>query len=140
MSEAGPAGPAKSDRPGAPGARIWIINADHWPRAYLRAELIERGYDATGFATLRDAAQRLSSPGSAPPALLVLDVHEQAADEASRTALVRHGVPVLIVAPNSYHADDDSAPLVEVLRRPVAIGDIADAIDRRGLPHGPQLR
>ena len=136
-TEAGPGGP---DQRAAPGPRIWIVNADHWPRAYLRAELIERGYHATGFETLRQAAVRLTSPGSARPALLVLDLHEQGSDEAGRALFVRHGVPLLIVAPARYQDDEDSAPLVEILRRPVAIGDIADAVDRRGLPRAAQLR
>ena len=33
---------------------IWIIDAEQWPRALLRAELIERGYDAVGYVTVRD--------------------------------------------------------------------------------------
>src|SRR5215471_17474158 len=27
---------------------VWIIDAEQWPRALLRAELIERGFDAVG--------------------------------------------------------------------------------------------
>jgi len=137
VSGAGP------DRDAAPGAPIWVVDADHWPRAYLRAELIERGYDATGFATLRDAALRLTMSRSRRPALLIIDMdmldpHEHAADQEGRALFIRAGVPLLIVAPAHYHRDEDAAPLVEVLRRPVAIGDVADAVDRRGLPRGPE--
>jgi hypothetical protein len=33
---------------------VWIIDPDQWPRAMLRAELIERGVDAVGLPeTLR---------------------------------------------------------------------------------------
>ena len=32
---------------------VWIIDVDQWPRAMLRAELIERGYDAVGYVTVR---------------------------------------------------------------------------------------
>jgi hypothetical protein len=142
------AGPDRGAPP--PGASIWIVNADHWPRAYLRAELIERGYDATGFETLRDAALRLALSRSHAPALLIidmdmdmdmLDLHDLAADRESRTLFIRCGVPLLVIAPAAgRREDEDSAPLVEVLRRPVAIGDVADAVDRRGFPHGAQLR
>src|SRR5689334_9573424 len=37
---------------------VWIVDAEHWPRAYLRAELIERGYDAVGFVGVREALAR----------------------------------------------------------------------------------
>ena len=49
---------------------IWIVSADHWPRALVRAELIERGYDATGFATLEDAVTGLMLTRARRPALL----------------------------------------------------------------------
>ena len=49
---------------------IWIVGADHWPRALLRAELIERGYDATGFPTLEDAVTRLMLTRARRPARL----------------------------------------------------------------------
>ena len=39
---------------------LWVIDSEQWPRAYLRAELIERGYDAYGFMTVSDALDSLS--------------------------------------------------------------------------------
>jgi hypothetical protein len=41
---------------------VWIVASDHW-RAYLCAELIERGYDAVGFVTLQDVL----CPGAEAP-------------------------------------------------------------------------
>lgn len=110
---------------------IWIVNAEHWPRASLRAELIERGYDATGFVTLEDAVRRLRLTRSRRPALLVLDRHDQAADERTSELLLRAGVPVLAVADLAHPSGAPAAPIVEVLHRPLTIGDIADAVDRR---------
>ena len=52
--------------------KVWIVSADQWPRAYLRAELIERGYDAVGFVTMKDALIRLMLARSRRPALLVV--------------------------------------------------------------------
>ena len=42
---------------------VWIVDADHWPRAELRALLIERGYDAIGFESLVDAVLRAAAAG-----------------------------------------------------------------------------
>ena len=109
---------------------IWIVNADHWPRAYLRAELIERGYDAIGFETLPDALVRLALGRGAPPALLVLDLHGQVLGDADRRVLSRRGVPVLAVADAAQAADEGPAPLAGTLHRPLTIGAIADAVDR----------
>jgi len=116
---------------GPGGPRVWIVNADHWPRAYLRAELIERGYDATGFETVQDAIGRLRRARALRPALLIVDLHDQTFDDDSRAALLRAGVPILVVA-DATHADDGRlGPPVETLRRPLTIGAIADAVDRR---------
>ena len=68
---------------------IWIVGADHWPRALLRAELIERGYDATGFVTLEEAVRRLMLPPARRPALLVLDRRDQVVDERTSALLSR---------------------------------------------------
>jgi hypothetical protein len=111
---------------------IWIVNAAHWPRAFLRAELIERGYDATGFVTLEDAVSRLglTRARAQRPALLVLDRHEQAMEERASELLHQAGVPVLAVADLAHPSSARTGPIVEVLHRPLTIGDIADAVDR----------
>ena len=109
---------------------IWIVGADHWPRALLRAELIERGYDATGFARLEDAVRRLMLPPARRPALLVLDRHDQAVDERTSTLLSRARVPILVVADIAHPDGAPLGPVVEILHRPVTMGSIADAVDR----------
>ena len=109
---------------------IWIIGADHWPRALLRAELIERGYDATGFVTLEDAARRLMLPPARRPALLVLDRRDQVVDEQTSALLSRARVPILVVADIAHPAGEPLVPVVEILHRPVTMGSIADAVDR----------
>ena len=109
---------------------IWIVGADHWPRALLRAELIERGYDATGFVTLEEAIHRLMLPPARRPELLVLDRRDQVVDERMSALLSRAGVPILVVADIAHPGGDALAPVVEILRRPVTMGSIADAVDR----------
>ena len=112
------------------GPRVWVVSADQWPRACLRAELIERGYDATGFVTITDALVGIMLARSLRPALLVFDRHRQAIDEKSRALLLREGVPVLAVVDAGRTDGEPAGPVVETLRRPLTIGAIADAVDR----------
>src|SRR5262245_4186694 len=109
---------------------IWIVNVEHWPRALLRAELIERGYDATGFVKLEDAIARLMLPHAHRPALLVLDPREQVVDEARAALLARAGIPVMAVADLAHAGAASLGFAAEILRRPLTIGAIADAVDR----------
>jgi len=109
------------------GPPIWIVNADHWPRASRRAELIERGYDAIGFETLTEALATLLLPRARRPALLVLDLHGQVVTDASRALLLRERIPVLAVVDAA--APDDAPPGLPAgtLHRPLTIGAIAAA-------------
>jgi len=45
---------------------LWVIDSEQ-PRALLRAELIERGYDPYGFITISDALDSLSRASSSKP-------------------------------------------------------------------------
>jgi DNA-binding NtrC family response regulator len=115
---------------------VWIIDSDQWPRASLRAELIERGYDATGFVTIRDALVRLIVDRGRRPALIVCDLHEQGLDEKLATALFREGVPVVAIA-GVPEADDEAVralPWRAFLRRPVTIGAVAETVRRLAPP------
>jgi hypothetical protein len=110
--------------------RVWIISSDHWPRACLRAELIERGYDATGFVALKDAVDRLMAVPSRRPALLVIDLRGQIVDDILRNLLSRQGIPVLAINNAAYVGGDDYGRVAAVLRRPITLGSIAEAIER----------
>jgi len=116
-----------------PQPRVWIIGSDQWTRAYLRAELIERGYDAVGFVAARDAVVRLMVARAKRPALIVLDLHDQALDEKVAAALFREGVPIVGVA-GAAESDDEklrALPWARLLRRPITIGSIADEVTHR---------
>jgi DNA-binding response OmpR family regulator len=117
--------PSPSEKP-----RIWTVDADHWPRAYLRAELIERGYDATGFETLKDAVIRLLVARSRRPALLVIDLHGQVIDDKLARVLLRERLPVIAVTDATSSEIAPGGAVVELLRRPLTIGAVADAVDR----------
>ncbi len=111
----------------APGTMkiIWIIDHEQWPRALLRAELIERGYDAVGYVTVEDAAQTI---GSRFPDVVVVELRGIHRDDVAH--LFHIGVPVIAVASLPEPQWLDEFPWKTVLRRPVAIGDIADVVSR----------
>jgi len=107
-----------------------VIGAERGPRAALRADLIERGHDAIGFETLRDAVRAGRLPGARPPALVVIDLHDQRVDDLSLDALFATGAPVIAVA-GAIEAGDvrlRARPWARCLRRPLTLGAIADAV------------
>ena len=110
---------------------VWVIGSDHWPRSYLRAELIERGLDAIGFVTPREALVRLETRAP-PPALAVVDLHEQAATERGLAPLLSAGFPVIALGGAAEWADPARRgyPWTRFLRRPITIGAVADAVER----------
>jgi len=119
-----------------PPDRIWIIGSDWWPRAYLRAELIERGHDAVGFITIRDAVISLTLGRARQPALIVCDLHGQELDRGLARGLFQSGAPIIAIAGN-VEADDGwirGLPWAAFLRRPITIGSVADMVGRLTLP------
>jgi hypothetical protein len=116
--------------------QIWIVGSEHWPRAFLRAELIERGHDAVGFDTLGDAVTGLATSPSSRPDLIVLDLHElPVADEELVGSLFRYGVPIVAIAGAAEAGDERlrDHPWAGFLRRPITIGAIVESIgDRLG--------
>jgi DNA-binding response OmpR family regulator len=116
---------------------VWIVSAEHWPRALLRAELIERGYDAVGFVRVADL---LRAWRARRPALVVVDLAGQHGLDVAFRVWERAGVPVLGIA-GAAEASWDSVrgfAWAALLRRPQTIGGIADSVDRvaRAQPEG----
>ena len=57
---------------------VWIVDADHWTRACLGAELIERGYDVVGFETVRERAHLAGRcPARDRPHVVIVDLAGQ---------------------------------------------------------------
>lgn len=106
-------------------AVIWVIDADQWPRALLRAELIERGFDAVGYITIHDAIDSL--PWRAPDAI-VIDVRGQPMAQVAK--LVQIGAPVVVVAGAAEINDLPDVEWAAVMRRPVSVGDIATTVGK----------
>jgi DNA-binding NtrC family response regulator len=120
------------------GERIWVVDAEHWPRAYLLAELTERGYDVTGFETARDAVVRAIVASDQRPALMVIDLHGQSSDHKALDALVRQEIPTVAIAGTTTAAATPVTadgvigdhPWAATLRRPLTIGTIVEAVSR----------
>jgi DNA-binding response OmpR family regulator len=102
---------------------VWIIDAEQWPRAMLRAELIERGFDAAGYITVRDAIDAL--PERHPDAIVV-DLRGQPLPLVER--LLKIGAPVVIVGGTPEIHDLPDLAWAAVMRRPVSLGEIADRV------------
>jgi hypothetical protein len=102
---------------------VWIVDPEHWPRALLRAELIERGFDAVGFITVDDALRAIPLRW---PDVIVVDLRNLARNEAER--LFGASVPVIGVAGVAPEPWTEELPFTRVLRRPISIGEIADAV------------
>lgn len=101
---------------------VWIIDAEQWPRAMLRAELIERGFDAVGYVTVRDAIDALPERG---PDVIVVDLKGQPMPLVER--LPKIGVPVIAIG---GVVELNELPEGEwiVMRRPVSIGEVTEKV------------
>ena len=97
----------------------------------LRAELIERGYDAVGAPDLRTAF-RLPSLGEprGPVRLVVLDEAAVAAEERRVLDLVldEHGRPPVVLLARPLH-EPRVGPWERVVRRPFALGDLVAIVE-----------
>jgi len=111
---------------------VWIIDADQWPRACLRAELIERGFDAVGFVQAADALAALALRPRRPPALAIIDLHGQPLNREQLAPLLRGGFPVLAIGGAAEWGTESvlELPWAVSLRRPLTIGAIADEVGR----------
>ena len=111
---------------------VWIINSQHWPRAYLRAELLERGCDAIGFVTLSQALAALHHPGTLRPRAIVLELRgPPPARSEELSALARTGIPTIILG-GAIELNEKSVGefgWAAVIKRPFTIGTVADVVE-----------
>ena len=113
-------------------ASVWIVDSQQWPRACLRAELIERGYDAIGYVEIDQALAAMTSPGRPRPRVLVVELKDQVLAPSILESLADSNVPAIAVAGTL----ELNHPLVRdfnwaaLLRRPVTLGSVADAVER----------
>jgi hypothetical protein len=111
---------------------LWVIDSEQWPRACLRAELIERGYDPYGFITIGDALESLSRRPPPPKSeLIVLELRGQNLTEQLIEAVQALQIPTIVLG----GAAELNEPLVQVqqwqvvLKRPISLGKVADVVE-----------
>ncbi len=111
---------------------IWIVDCDQWPRAALRAELIERGYEAVGHVLLGDALKGLRACGpQARPDALILELRGQEVSQYALRELADSSIPVIILG-GTVELNEPSLRQFQwaaVGRRPITLGEIADSIE-----------
>jgi len=116
--------------PAAAGPIVWVIEADHWPRALLVAELAERGYNAYGFADITGALVALHTRGKRAPALAVVELAGTDAEQADLRQLAERDIRLVGLA-DTRSARGPLArelPWSALIRRPCTIGEIADRV------------
>lgn len=107
---------------------IWIIDSQQWPRANLRAELIERDFEAVGFSEFAHALAALYDSHSVKPRIIVLELVGLPVKKDELDVLTRTGIPVILLG----GATELNGPLIReskwaaVLQRPFTIGKVAD--------------
>jgi len=102
---------------------IWIIDSEQWPRAFLRAELIERGFDAVGYLSVEDALRNIRTRF---PDAIVVELRDVAREDIAR--LFEIGVPVIGIVSRPEPAWLNEFKWGALLRRPISIGEIANSL------------
>jgi len=110
---------------------LWVIDNEQWPRACLRAELIERGYDPYGFLSITDALQALTKGLSPKPAAIIIELRGQEVNAASMNAIADLRVPTILLGGDPEVNDPliRSRDWTRVLKRPISLGSVADTVE-----------
>lgn len=115
----------------SPPPRVLLVMPAQWPRALLRAELEERGYDAIGAPDVGFALRyRAAEPGRGPVRLIVVDQDALGGDAhlLLEGLALRHGQPPLLLLAHAARPTPPGA-WSRVLRRPLRLGELADAAE-----------
>ena len=110
---------------------LWVIDSEQ-PRALLRAELIERGYDPYGFITISDALDSLSRASSSKPQLIILELRGQNLSGRVVEGIRNLGIPIIVLGGTAELNDSliQQQQWSVILRRPVSLGKIADVVQQ----------
>jgi hypothetical protein len=126
--------------PTDPPPRVLLVMPEQWPRALLRAALREVGYDAIGTRTVRGARTLLvSGEERGPVGLILLDQDALTDDAQVDLDKLRRAsdAPLVLLAPATRRVFEGG--WTGVLRRPLTVGELAQAIERL-VPLAPEAR
>ncbi len=104
---------------------------EHWPRALLRAELIERGYDVVGAPDLATALlARPSEVDRGPVRVILIDQDALVGPQTRLLDLLvsRHSNARLVLLARAQ-LDSPPGDWKQIVRKPVLIGQLASAIE-----------
>jgi AmiR/NasT family two-component response regulator len=110
---------------------IWIIDREQWPRAYLRAELIERGFDAIGFIEVSQAIAAINDPDYLKPQLIILELHDFSFTQDEWDTLARTSIPMIALG-GAVELNQEwvrNFQWMAVIQRPFSIGKVADVAE-----------
>lgn len=111
---------------------VWIVDCEQWPRANLRALLIDRGFDAIGFMEIDQALEGLNHPRYPKPHVIVIELHALSPTDKELDVLTRLHTPMVALA-GAMEISQEWVGKVKwavLIRRPIAIGQVADAIEK----------
>jgi DNA-binding NtrC family response regulator len=114
------------------GPVVWIVDSQHWPRVYLRAELIERGVEAVGFVSPKHAVAALRNSRQPWPQLIVLELRSLLDQPRELDVLLHAKVPIVALG-GAIELGQEWVQVFDwatILRRPFAIGDAADVVEQ----------
>jgi DNA-binding response OmpR family regulator len=117
-------GPAKALPP-----RILVIMDDQWPRALLRAGLLDAGYDAVGARSVSEAlSYTAADQDRGPVRMVVADRHVLAQEPGRLSELMgRYGSPMVLLLTSAGELTPEG-PWTRVMHRPVSIGELIGAV------------
>ena len=114
----------------ARGTVVWIIEAEQWPRAYLIAELADRGLGAIGYLHLSEAVADLRAGLTPRPGAIILELRDQYVEPSLIDALVGSEVPVVLLT-GAFERDErinEGHGWAAVMKRPFTVGSVADKV------------
>ena len=112
--------------------RIWVISTQHWPRALIYAELLERGYEVEGFENCVDASLALESRFSARPHLILLELVDQPPVPICFEAFENAGIPIILLGGSQELTEEVLSRFKSsvILKRPYSIGEVCDFAEK----------
>ena len=118
-----------------------MISNQQWPRAFLCAELIERGFDTVGFQELAQALAALGDRATPRPRLIVFDLREQVLRRIELDNLAHKQIPTIALGGELEFNQPgvDAYPWKETMRRPFTIGSVCKTVERLAKPPGIDL-
>jgi DNA-binding NtrC family response regulator len=111
---------------------VWIIDSQQWPRANLRALLIDRGFDAIGFIKLHQALAALNEPDYPKPRIVMVELHDLSPTEEELETLARLPMPMIALA-GALELNQEWIKRIKwaaLIQQPVSIGQVVDAIEK----------